>query len=210
MGKGAEAHAFALGKLQAASCGLSVRFEGHVCVFPFSPPVICSYSPKVGCVGPILSQSICSRVCEQLTFKRCLADSPAQMQSHLGGCILSPKFLESRAYCLPQVHCVFMFRCCLNPQPLEQGLQQHQGDADTWREASLSSQVPSADSPGDSFLASLFFHLSLRNDNACHFCVSQTCCYQEHCYQKHSLIYRDERCWINSKLYLLFFAIITS
>lgn len=32
--------------------------------------------------------------------------------------------------------------------------------------------------------------------------VSQTCCYQEH--WLHSLIHEDERCWINSKLYLLF------
>lgn len=43
---------------------------------------------------------------------------------------------------------------------------------------------------------------------ACHFHVSQTCRYQEH--WQHSLIFGDERCWINSKLYLLFFTIITS
>lgn len=48
---------------------------GDVCVFPFFTPCIMN-SLKVDSLGAVLSQSVSSRVCEQLTFKKCPADSP--------------------------------------------------------------------------------------------------------------------------------------
>lgn len=52
---------------------------------------------------------------------------------------------------------------------------------------------------GEGFIALLFFHLSLTDDNPGHLRV-----FTDVLLLGCSLIHGDERCWINSKLYHLF------
>lgn len=152
--------------------------------------------PKVGSVGPVLSQSTSSKACERRTLK-------AVSLTHLHRCraILVIDVVARFRGSVPSGYPVLlMFRHPLNPNPLEKGSHSPREAMMPWREADLL-LCPQLMHLAGSFLASLFFHLSPRNDNAFHFCFTDIC-YQEH--WLHSLIHGDERCWINSKLYLLF------
>ena len=84
-------------------------------------------SPMVGSVGPVPSQSISSKVREQLTFKKSLADPPAEVQSYLGGCILLTNFWRTQVRCLPQMLCVAHVQALLKPKFLRASAPTAQG-----------------------------------------------------------------------------------
>lgn len=173
-----------------------------MCVFPFLIPCIMN-SPKIGSVGPKLSQSLCSKACEQVTLKSFLL-------IHLHRCrpilvdVSCYQILRLNAF---QITCDAHVQALLKFKSLRWLLWKPQGGDNTLEKRWYALACPQLIHLEGSLLTSLFFHLSLRNDNAFHFCVSQTCCYQN---IGNTLIYGDERCWINSKLYLLFSTIITS
>lgn len=131
-----------------------------------------------------------------MDFQSSFTDSPAQR----GAILVRDVVARFRGSVLSGYPVLLMFRHPLNPNRWEKGSHSLREATMPWREARLLS-CPQLIHLAGSSVASLCFHLSPRNDNAFHFCFTDIC-YQEH--WLHSLIHRDERCWINSELYLLF------